>query len=452
MGGRDTEVDGRRPRTSSSRRPTSIRRVRGARAALAGLSTDASYRFERGVDVALAPRALERVAQLVIALAGGSVPSMRPSTCTRATRRLAPLCCARTRLQRVLGVALACAADRDAAARASAASRRGGRRCRRTRRAAGWRHDLVAEVDLVEEVARLHGYEQLPDEIRPYRPGTSTDAPLWTTAARLREALAGARPARSAPIPFVAGGDGTCACSIRSPRTRRICGARCSSRSLGARSTTSRTCRATSGSTRSGPRSRPVPTSLPDETVRVALLVMGDRDPAHFAGAPATLTMRGTRRRSPSAWRGSRFRRRPFRYEPANDADGVLWQVLIGGEHRGEVRSRAARRAGLGEAGVRSRDRARRDVERRRGTGRRARSRCGDYCVAPLLREAYRPLPITPASEFDLALLVPDGSDGGRGGAGHPIRRGRSAGAAGRVRSSTRARASKPGIGRSRGG
>ena len=44
----------------------------------------------------------------------------------------------------------------------------------------GWRRDLVAEVDLIEEVARLHGYDALPDEIRPYRPGTSRDAPLWT--------------------------------------------------------------------------------------------------------------------------------------------------------------------------------------------------------------------------------------------------------------------------------
>src|SRR4051812_31801260 len=47
-------------------------RIRSARKAL-GMSTDASYRFERGVDVDLAPQALERVTQIIIALGGGEV-------------------------------------------------------------------------------------------------------------------------------------------------------------------------------------------------------------------------------------------------------------------------------------------------------------------------------------------------------------------------------------------
>ena len=40
-----------------------------------------------------------------------------------------------------------------------------------------WRPDLVREIDLVEEVARLHGYEKFPSELRPFRPGSLTDAP-----------------------------------------------------------------------------------------------------------------------------------------------------------------------------------------------------------------------------------------------------------------------------------
>src|SRR4029450_3186128 len=47
-------------------------RIRDARRML-GLSTDASYRFERGVDVEIAPQALERVAQIILLLAGGSI-------------------------------------------------------------------------------------------------------------------------------------------------------------------------------------------------------------------------------------------------------------------------------------------------------------------------------------------------------------------------------------------
>ncbi|PYP75545.1 MAG: hypothetical protein DMD35_21060 [Gemmatimonadetes bacterium] len=72
MGGQDTEV-GRETTDifieAANFVPSRTRRTRRG----AGLSTDASYRFERGVDLSLAPVALERAAQLVIALAGGRV-------------------------------------------------------------------------------------------------------------------------------------------------------------------------------------------------------------------------------------------------------------------------------------------------------------------------------------------------------------------------------------------
>jgi phenylalanyl-tRNA synthetase beta chain len=53
----------------------------------------------------------------------------------------------------------------------------------------GWRPDLVAEIDLVEEIARLHGYEVFPSDLRPFRLGTLPDAPIEAAVRALRQGL-----------------------------------------------------------------------------------------------------------------------------------------------------------------------------------------------------------------------------------------------------------------------
>ena len=123
----------------------------------AGLSTDASYRFERGVDVALAPRALARVAALIVSLAGGAVEHP-PVDLYAGDAAHVPIVLRTARVTRVLGIALdaeriaellkaiGCIADVDDAGAAVHVI------------APTWRRDLVAEADLIEEVARLHGY------------------------------------------------------------------------------------------------------------------------------------------------------------------------------------------------------------------------------------------------------------------------------------------------------
>jgi phenylalanyl-tRNA synthetase beta chain len=53
----------------------------------------------------------------------------------------------------------------------------------------GWRPDLTEEIDLVEEIARVHGYDNLPVELRRYRVGSLQDAPLERLASEVRRGL-----------------------------------------------------------------------------------------------------------------------------------------------------------------------------------------------------------------------------------------------------------------------
>ena len=68
----------------------------------------------------------------------------------------------------------------------------------------GWRPDVTREVDLIEEVARLRGYDSFPDELRPYRPTTVPEAPSETTLRHIRERLvrsgSGLLEARTLPL------------------------------------------------------------------------------------------------------------------------------------------------------------------------------------------------------------------------------------------------------------
>jgi phenylalanyl-tRNA synthetase beta chain len=80
----------------------------------------------------------------------------------------------------------------------------------------GWRPDVTREVDLIEEVARLRGYQTFPDELRPYRPGTVPDAPSELTLGTIREQLArsGLLEARTLPL---GPADGPDAIAVQNP-------------------------------------------------------------------------------------------------------------------------------------------------------------------------------------------------------------------------------------------
>ncbi len=128
------------------------------RARRAGLSTDASYRFERGVDFAATRAALARAAQLLTEICGGEASAVTEVVGVLPTRL--PIVLRPARANKVLGIKL----DREDVARSLLRLQLEfvdeGEAFRVI--PPSYRFDLSKEIDLIEELARLYGYDNIP--------------------------------------------------------------------------------------------------------------------------------------------------------------------------------------------------------------------------------------------------------------------------------------------------
>jgi phenylalanyl-tRNA synthetase beta chain len=135
--------------------------VIAGRARRYGLLTDASQRFERGVDPAGQERALARATTLLLGLVGGEagpaqiqeLPAEIPAARSVALRE--------QRLRRLLGVGVPAASveQRLRALGLEVSAQAEGWQTR----IPTWRFDLAIEADLIEEVARLGGFASIPE-------------------------------------------------------------------------------------------------------------------------------------------------------------------------------------------------------------------------------------------------------------------------------------------------
>lgn len=186
--------------------PVSIRRTAKA----LGLRTEASMRFERGMDPEMAERASRRAAELILELAGGEllagVVDVYPG---KAKPRKLEL--SRRELLRVMGAdvpdreieailaALGFAPLRADDARGKSGALTAAWECT----CPPWRGDVSAEIDLVEEVARHYGFEKFPPRLPPARtPAERLDDA--DTLERFRERLLGLGYTEAVTIPMVA--------------------------------------------------------------------------------------------------------------------------------------------------------------------------------------------------------------------------------------------------------
>ena len=123
-----------------------------------GLSTDSSHRFERGVDAALPIDAMERATQLVLDICGGACGPV-----IEAGQGAAPFDAVEfrpARARRILGFDLTDASIQDILKRLGMQLEYQAEKLRVT--PPSYRFDISREVDLIEEVARVHGYEAIP--------------------------------------------------------------------------------------------------------------------------------------------------------------------------------------------------------------------------------------------------------------------------------------------------
>ena len=139
-----------------------------------GLHTDASHRYERGVDPELAYQAVERATQLLLECVGGEAGPVTDVTSSTDLPQREPVTLKAASIQRMLGIYLAA----DEVTRiftglgfaVEADADHGSWLCT----APSWRFDMGREADLLEEIARIHGYDNIP--VEPVRGAASAVA------------------------------------------------------------------------------------------------------------------------------------------------------------------------------------------------------------------------------------------------------------------------------------
>lgn len=163
MGGKESEIAERTTDVlieSAMFDPVSVRRT----SRRLGLSSESSYRFERGVDWDTVDWASQRCAQLIAEIAGGRVAKGVVDVAAPRPPR-PPVAVRYDRVRKILGLDVPSERIRQILEGLGAQIVRNSASLVEVRPPAG-RRDLNAEIDFVEEVARIEGYERIPTDVQ----------------------------------------------------------------------------------------------------------------------------------------------------------------------------------------------------------------------------------------------------------------------------------------------
>jgi phenylalanyl-tRNA synthetase beta chain len=377
------------------------RRIRATRRKL-NVSTDASYHFERGVDVHAIDRNMKFAVDLIVAVAGGSASD--PTDVSIDLPEPAPINVRLERIARLLGEKIEGAEIEKQLETIgfSVTTEKQGEAFSVI--PPTWRSDVVGEVEVIEEVARLYGYDKFPDDIRPFRPSTVPDAPLFITANRVASACVAAGLLEVRPLPFTKSNSES-SLRVRNPLAEDEAFLRQDVLDTLAR-------RAEFNLARMQRNIRLFETGavfvrgdakgdLPNERLHTAALIMGARRPPHFTEPHPPNYDEWDAKALAESVAEAAFPGHAVTFD-AGESD-VLWIISAGDTRVGAVRrisldapAWAAPAYGfeidlqaLGASVIASRD-----VERQTATGES--------------RKSFKPIPSMPAMEVDLALIVPD--------------------------------------------
>lgn len=130
------------------------------RARALGKQSESSHRFERGVDPALQGIAIERATELLLEIVGGKPGPITECRAKKAVPKTGPITLRDARIEKILGIALPPKTVTTILGRLGMRPVRSGTGLRVT--PPSWRFDIRREVDLIEELARVYGYENIP--------------------------------------------------------------------------------------------------------------------------------------------------------------------------------------------------------------------------------------------------------------------------------------------------
>ncbi|MEO7823718.1 MAG: phenylalanine--tRNA ligase subunit beta [Gemmatimonadaceae bacterium] len=369
-------------------------RIRGMRRGL-GISTDASYRFERGVDVDAIPGLVDYAVRLLLSVAGGT-PQGNPIDLYPLPKRPLPVSLKLVRASKLLGepveahevernlrsVGFRLAPEAKDVFKVSPPS---------------WRHDVRADIDLIEEIARLRGYDTFSSDLRPFRASSVPDAPLVAVIKRVSDTLVSAGLLEVRPMPFVGEGKGG-SVRVMNPLAEDEAFLRGDLlTTLAARA--EHNLRHMQGNVRlfevgtaffpgAEPAQSPGPkkAALPVEEMHVATLIMGERAPSHFSRLNADNFDEWDIKHLAEITAEAAFPGMSTELKPGSGE--ILWEISIDGEKVG-----SAKRVELDAP-----------PWARPAFGLEMNLSAVEQRTAPVTK--YRALPTTPSVQVDLALVA----------------------------------------------